>query len=339
LKLTDIRRPAFFGRAPYFEEIAKGEQNTYTIEFTVPRDTLERLQLKMTAPVKLRGWFIQGNGVPDAKGKKRHALVIFICGLSGQWFTISHPDVPSYRYNVQTKQYESLSPPDSFFLGEKTMRRYLYGFYQAGFDVLAVDKRGHGVSGGVNALNSVEMSEDIFRMLDQFESGEGLTVLAPSGQLLQGKQTAGLLLRGMSAKQVPVIIGGQSQGTIVTSEAMQKNFVGFTAFNEPGQKFSPAKKYNIKAALLLSGLPAGLGYVNVDPMLVYREAAYRVEKNTGMVSTSEILANIDKWPAVFMGHGLWDKYQSPEGAYDAYHRAEGLKELIYVKAMHTTAFW
>jgi hypothetical protein len=40
LKLTDIRRPAFFGQSPYFEDIAKVEKNTYIVEFTVPRGYL-----------------------------------------------------------------------------------------------------------------------------------------------------------------------------------------------------------------------------------------------------------------------------------------------------------
>jgi hypothetical protein len=63
-----------------------------------------------------------------------------------------------------------------------------------------VDKRGHGISGGVNANNSAESAEDNFRMLDQLESGEGLSVLTPTGQLIQGKQTVGLLLRGLPAR-------------------------------------------------------------------------------------------------------------------------------------------
>jgi hypothetical protein len=61
-----------------------------------------------------------------------------------------------------------------------------------------VDKRGHGILGGVNGRNGAEMAEDIFCMLDQLESGEGLSVLTPTGQLLQGKETAGLLLRACS---------------------------------------------------------------------------------------------------------------------------------------------
>jgi hypothetical protein len=35
--------------------------------------------------------------------------------------------------------------------------------------------------------------------LDQMESGVGLTVLTPDGQLLQGDHTAGLLLRDRPA--------------------------------------------------------------------------------------------------------------------------------------------
>jgi hypothetical protein len=75
LKLTDIHRPAFFGQAPYFEDIAKVEKNTYTVEFTVPRGSYERLKLKQTAPVKLRGWFIKGKGVLNVQGKRVHSFV------------------------------------------------------------------------------------------------------------------------------------------------------------------------------------------------------------------------------------------------------------------------
>jgi hypothetical protein len=290
LKLAEIRRPAFFGQAPYFEDIAKVEKDTYTVEFTVPRDSYEQLQLKQSVPVKLRGWFIKGKRVSDNKGKQIHALVVYFDGSGGQLCIIQHPGAPAFVYDVQTKQYKSVLYPNKNFQTEKwgyrSSRNYLYGFNQAGFDVLIVDKRGHGISGGVNANNSAEMAEDFFRMLDQLESGEGLTVLTPTGQLLQGKETTGLLLRGKPAKQVPVIIGGASQGSIITCFAMQKNFVGWTAYNEPGQKFSPAKKYNIKAAISLANFAGGLGYCS-DPDLrnssgwgrgVCQEAAYRIEK-------------------------------------------------------------
>jgi hypothetical protein len=344
LNLADIRRPAFFGQAPYFEEIGRVEQDTYTVEFTVPRSLCERLQLKLTEPVKLRGWFIKGRGVPDAKGQKSHAVFIFNMGCGDQFCAIQHPDAPMYVYDFQTKQYRGFPEPNKIFQSEqwqpRDYRRYIYSFNQAGFDVLVVDKRGHGYSGGFDCDTS-EHAEDIFRMINQLESGDGLTVLTPTGQLLQGKQMAGLLLRGRSAKQIPVVIGGESEGAIMTCYAMQKNFVGWTAFNKPDQNFSPAKKYNIKAAILLSDFSAGLGYYS-NPDLsstrweegIYQEAAYRVEKNIMVLPTSEILSNIDKWPAVFFGHGLWDSLMSPVGTYESYRRAKGLKELVFYRGMH-----
>jgi hypothetical protein len=108
-----------------------------------------------------------------------------------------------YEYNASTKQYEGLIFPNrklgTEYWGARQNRQYLYGFIQAGFDLLVVDKRGRGISGSVNPYNSAEMAEDIFRMLDQMESGVGLTVLTPDGQLLQGDHTAGLLLRDRPA--------------------------------------------------------------------------------------------------------------------------------------------
>ena len=89
LKLTDIRRPAFFGQAPYFEDIGKVEQDTYSVEFTVPRGSYEQLQLKQTDPIKLRGWFIKGKGVPDAQGKRTHALFMWMPGGGVNFFECS----------------------------------------------------------------------------------------------------------------------------------------------------------------------------------------------------------------------------------------------------------
>jgi hypothetical protein len=340
LKLTDIRRPAFFGQTPWFEDIAKVEQDTYTVEFTVPGGLYEQLQLKQMDPIKLRGWFIKGKGVSDAEGKRIHALFMWIPGHGTNFFAVNHPNDPKYIYNVQKKQYEGIPYPNKQFQTEQwnsSHRQILYAFNQVGFDVLAVDNRAVGYSGGLNSRDNTEMAEDIFRKLDQLESGEGLTVLTPSGQLLQGKQTAGLLLRGMSAKQVPVLISGQSYGSVISCYAMQKNFVGWTAYNEPSQKFTSAKKYNLKGALLISNFAGGLGYVNEKGTIqaVYEEAVRRIETYTMPRPTSEILANIDRWPAVFFGQGLWDYLESPEGVYEAYSRAKGLKELMFYRAGHT----
>jgi hypothetical protein len=338
LKLTEIRRPAFFGQSPYFEDIAKVEQDTYTVEFTVPRGLYEQRILKVTEPIKLRGWFIKGKGILNANGKRTHALIIYNTGHSCQLCAIQHPDAPYSVFDPKTKQYIGVSYPSKDFQTERggslSERQRFYEYNKAGFDVLTVDKRAHGYSGGFNARNDNAMPDDCFRMLDQLESGAGLTVLTPTGKLLQGEKTAGLLLRGVSAKQVPVIIGGLSQGAIIASHVMQKNFVGWTDFIEADQKFSPAKNYNIKAAILLDGNPEGIGYRCKGWSDVYMEAARRVEKYTMFYPTSEILANIDKWPAVYFEHGLWDSLMCPEGNYEAYRRAKGLKELVFYRGPH-----
>jgi pimeloyl-ACP methyl ester carboxylesterase len=343
LKLGDIRRPKFFGQTPYFEEIAKAEKDTYTVEFTVPTGYYERSQLKLSTPIKLRGWFIKGKGVPDAQGKKFHAVFIYFEGGGAQFTAIHHPGAPVYIWDIRAKQYKGVSYPNKDYQSEqcakREVRQSLYNFNQAGFDVLIVDKRGHGISGGVNAYDTTEVAEDVFRMLDQLESGKGLSVLTPTGQLLQEKEIAGLLLRGVSAKQVPVIIGGASRGAQVTCMAMLKNFIGWTAFNEPEQKFSPAKKYNFKAAILLGESTGGLGYSTQDPDLsMYQEAARRVEKNSMNELTSEVLDTIDQWPvAVFFGNGLWDNWYSSRGTYEGYRRAKGLKELVFYRGPHAFA--
>ena len=57
-------------------------------------------------------------------------------------------------------------------------RESLYALNQAGFDVLAYDRRGEGLSGGFSDTNTLEQGEDIFRVLAQIETGRGLRLLA-----------------------------------------------------------------------------------------------------------------------------------------------------------------
>lgn len=345
VNLSDIRRPAFFGQAPYYEDIAKTENATYTLEFTVPRDTYERLELNETTPVKLRGWFMQGAGIPDGKGQRIHVLAILVAGLSVEITAIQHPDDPTYLYNNDNKTYAPVSYPSEERKTEKwgarQWRQYFYAFYEAGFDLLLMDKRGHGISGGMNGVNSGEMAEDQFRMLDQLESGEGMRILTPDGELLEGDLAAGVLLRGVPAKQVPIVVGGPSHGSMITSFVMQKNFVGWTAHNEPDAPYTPARGYNIKAGLPLADFAGGPGYLaTTDWSSILRgEAAFRAVGKTIFLPDSDILANIAKWPAVFIGKGLWDQYQSTEGSFEVYRRATGLKELVFVRGPHSENEW
>ena len=68
VNLHDIRKPGFFGKAPYNERVAEADSRTHVVEFTVPRDPLERLKLSMPGDIKLRGWYVEGAGVDDGRG-------------------------------------------------------------------------------------------------------------------------------------------------------------------------------------------------------------------------------------------------------------------------------
>ena len=337
VNLADIRRPAFFGLSVYNENIAKVDDKTYIVEFTVPRDTYERLHLKVDTPIKLRGWFIKGEGIQDNTGNKAHAIAIIIAGRSIETTAIHHPDDPLYTYDLETKKYQGISYPNEQGMTEKwglrSWREYLYALNQAGFDVLTIDKRGHGISGGLSASDTGEQAEDLFRMLDQLESGNGLAMLTPTGELLVGEQAAGKLLRGEQAKTVPLIIGGASQGSMVTAWAMQKNFAEFCPYNHPEGRCTLPYGYNIKGALMLADFAAGIGYA--ESVYTLLEGCLRTMENVMFFPSSEILTTIDKWPAVFFGKGLWDKYVSAEGTFEAYKRATGLKELVLVRGPHS----
>ena len=74
--LRQIRKPGFFAKAPYNEAVAEADGRTHVVEFTVPRDPLERLKLNMQGDIKLRGWYVEGAGVDDGRGGRTRALVI-----------------------------------------------------------------------------------------------------------------------------------------------------------------------------------------------------------------------------------------------------------------------
>ena len=77
--LRAIRRPAFFGLAPFQEAIAAAESRAFTVEFTVPRDSYERLHLNRHDPIRLRGWYLEGEGIAAGAGRRR-ALVVMATG-------------------------------------------------------------------------------------------------------------------------------------------------------------------------------------------------------------------------------------------------------------------
>jgi hypothetical protein len=88
--------------------------------------------LKLTTPVKLRGWFIKGKGIPNTKGKRVNAVFVYFVGCGAQFTAIHHPDVPRYIWDIRTKQYKKVKYPNKDFQteqwGQRTHRQYLYDF-------------------------------------------------------------------------------------------------------------------------------------------------------------------------------------------------------------------
>jgi hypothetical protein len=200
-----------------------------------------------------------------------------------------------------------------------------------------LDKRGHGISGGASDSNCNEQGEDIFRALDALESGKGARILTPDGQLRAGEEAADRLFDGRRARDFPVILAGASQGCMATCWAMHKNFVGSCDFDRPNPIERGPYGYNVKAAVLLAPFGGGLGYRSPEDSLV--EAARRAEFNVQMFTSGEILGGVKRWPAIFVGRGLWDFSESLEGSLDCVRRATGPREIAVVRGPHGEGEW
>lgn len=339
--LRDIRRPAFFGADPWREPIAALDDRATVVDVTVPREAHERLHLGLSDPVRLRGWHFRGDGFSDGRGGRVHPLMIMVSGRSVETTAISHPDDPIRVYDPATQRWDPRAYPAAGGRTEvwaaRPWRHYLCQMVEAGFDVLTLDKRGHGISGGANDSNIGEQANDLFRALDQLETGDGLRLLTAEGALLAGTDAAGRLIRGMTARTMPVILCGPSQGAMNAAWAMHKNVVEDCSYDLPEVTRRPPRGYDFRGAILLAPFSAGVGYRSRVQAIV--EGANRVEFNVQAFPSSEMLANVDRWPAVFVGRGLWDFAEGLEGSLDFYRRARGLKEIVVVRGPHSECEW
>lgn len=332
--LSAIRRPAYFGTSPYGEAIAAADANTYVVEFTVPRDSYEREHLGLDGDIKLRGWFLKGAGVENGSGEKVRGLVIMNNGGGGEITALDHPDTVTHLPDPATGDYVSNSEDT---LSEEAGGRYWRGFIHdlnaAGFDVLVTDRRGNGISGGQNGFNTAEQGNDIFRELEQIDSGEGLRILDPQGVLHEGADAAGLLLDGLSAHEVPIVVGGYSRGSYATQWFMHKNFVENCNYDvAPVQCEAPVGLTNVKGAILYGPNSAGLGYRIAGHDAI--EGALRVDFSTTYYVDGGVLAHVDKWPGLQIVKGTWDYVEGLEGSLDAYDRATGLKDISVFLGPH-----
>jgi len=190
--LRALRRPAYFAAPAYNEPVAGAEARTWTVEFTVPRDSYERLHLHKEGTIKLRGWYLEGAGVADAAAPApRRALVILNNGGGNELTAIDDPRSVAVQADAAGR-YALSKQPDALSeqFGMRHWRGFAWALNEAGFDVLVTDRRSNGISGGMAGFNTAEQARDMFRELDQMESGDGLRLLAPTGELLAGKEAA-----------------------------------------------------------------------------------------------------------------------------------------------------
>lgn len=350
--LKKVRRPAFFAQAPYHESIARLDSRTYIVELTAPADPYERIHEQMSRPVKLRGWYIPGDGVADAKGRKSRALLVMTAGGGGRIAAISHPEDELYRIEPDGKTRINRFPNEiSGASGQHLWREIASLFNTNGFDVLLYDRRGVGLSSGYADTNTLQQGRDLLGMIASLRSGEGLRTLTPSGEIHEGYAAAEALRGGPARAGLPVLLLGNSRGTMSSGWAMTINFDKDCTYDLPEITCREAVgDSSIKGAILLAEFTSGPGYVMDKPSAEDESRGLgrdrglfiggnALERNVVFFPSSAILAGMHKWPAAFFARGLWDYAAALQGTVDSYSRVQGPKELVVVRAPHPYEVW
>lgn len=342
--IRDVRRPADFARAPYSEPIAALENVTTTIELAVRTDANDQRLLGARAPhlMRIRGWHIRGDGVPLPNGGRRRALAIILGGRGSELTAFQNPQDLEFFMRMPGRIFVPGHTPTQMTenIGARHFRECLASIRGEGFDVLATDLRGHGVSDGVNGSNAFQQGMDVLRLLEALDSGEGLRILAPDGTVLTGKEAADRTIEA-PARTTPTVLIGNSQGTMVASYVMHANFVSRRAFDRQEGTEDVPSGFDIRGAAMLAEYVKGPGYgyqVHWDGRSrrnsFLAEAALRSDFGIAFAPTSEILAGVSAWPAIFLGRGLWDSAGALAGTLDVYRRARGLREIVVVRGPH-----
>ncbi len=337
--LADVATPASF----VDEVFSSLESRTYRIEFEVPKTDFEKLgwipkylavrippDPRPDVPLKLRGWYIKGDGISNDDGATiEHPLIILSSGFPY-----------SIAYNL---------PVGGIAVGRQ-MRKAATYFVARGFDVLFFDKRGHGYSEGL--LEG--MGEDIFRVLDQLERGQiieestlTLTIITPDGRRLQGAAAAAenLLGKTYTARTKPIVLRGFSYGSSQLQKAMAMNYSDLPVEYRFTREASgnvvvdvarmPAgnRGYNFKGIIAISGFPGTVKYETV-PFFLSLDALASAIGHNGSILKSSVYRSMDKWPA-FLGLYATHDFETADGAIDAFNeRLRGFKEIEMVTGYH-----
>ena len=352
IDLKLVRRPAFFARAPYNEAIAKLDDRTSIVEFTAPPDIYDRLHKGMTADIKLRGWYIRGAGVSDGHVGRKRALVIWSGGGSDRAVGIDDPSDHLYHLDASGKAIPNpVFSATTGASGSRYWRQTWVELHAAGFDVLAFDRRGVGVSEGYTDTNTLQQGRDLLDIVSDLRTGRGLRILTPAEQTLSGRQAAASLRGASPEAGLPVFLLGSSRGTMADSWAMTMNFDQDCGYDQPIVRCAPPRRDTaIKGVMLVAEFSGGVGYVPEQMTkadnsrgLGRDRALFTIgteeQLNIDFFTNSGPLAGIHTWPSAFFGRGLWCYAESLEGTVDSYSRVRGLKELVVVRGPHAFETW
>ena len=358
--LKTIRRPAYFAATPYNEPIAGVDAQTYVVEFTVPPEPYELLHRQMTADVKVRGWYIRGAGIGDdkdmrqSKRRKVRALIIASGGGGDRIAAIDDPADKAYTIDPKTG---NTIPNDDWpnattgVKGQAAWRQVWFKLHEAGFDVLALDRRGIGISGGFSDTNTLQQGRDLLSIVASLRTGEGMRALAPAGAISQGRDASVAIRDGAPEAALPVMFLGNSRGTMASGWAMTINFDKDCSYDLATINCGPpVRDHTIKGAILVAEFSSGVGYLPArttakdDGRGPGRDrglfiGGIELENNIVFFPSSAILAGTGKWPSAFFARGLWCYADSLEGSMDSYSRVKGLKDLVVVRGPHAYETW
>jgi len=352
--LSTIRRPGFFARAPYNEPVAETDGRTFVVEFSTVLEPYERLHQHMTGDVKLRGWYMRGAGVDDGKGHKVRALIVMSGGGGDRVTAIDDPADKAYA--IDPKTGESVPNDDwpnatTGVKGEASWREVWRRLNAEGFDVLAMDRRGVGVSGGYSDTNTLQQGRDLLRVIGELRTGQGLRALSPDGTLSVGRAAAAAIRGAAPEAGLPVMFMGSSRGTMASGWAMTQNFDKDCGYDLPKITCAPAHRdRHVKGAILVAEFSSGVGYLPAqttpkdDGRGPGRDrglfiGGIEVENNIVFFPSSAILAGVSKWPSAFFARGLWCYADGLEGTMESYSRVHGPKDLVVVRGPHPFESW
>lgn len=336
--LGAVRRPAFFGAEPYREPIAAADARTFVVEFTAPRDAFERTKLGRSGEIKLRGWYVQGDGIRAADGTRQRALLVMNNGGGNEITAIDDPRSDLVVRDEASGKFALSEEADGMSeeAGMRHWRGFASAFHAAGFDVLVTDRRGNGISGGQNGFNTAEQANDMAREFEQLATGRGLRAMGPNGETLTGADAATAILEGADIAAMPIVLMGYSRGSYAVAYAMQKNFVEDCNRDIPDGACRPAPgRTNIKGAILYGPNSGGLGTRIAGHDMI--EAALREEFSTTYYPDGEVAAGVARWPALQIVKGTWDYVEGLEGTLATFNRATGLKDIFVFHGPHGLA--